>query len=166
MKTSPNFISFFDFRWCLSDNAIARHAAYLRLPGWKQTARRACRQRIQPSARSRIPGAGLRLARLPRRAGAEIINCGFAPEYVDRALVNCPSLQAVLSTSLKQFCGDLLDGGPADCILHGSNGTIRRLMEAMLREYEQKLPIFSAGTWACPRASCGGLTDPWFDLWK
>ena len=96
----------------------------------------------------------------------EFINCGFAPEYVDRALVNCPSLQAVLSTSLQQFGGDLLDGGPADCILHGSDGTIRRLMEAMLREYEQKQPIFSAGTWACPRARCGGLTDPWFDLWK
>lgn len=95
----------------------------------------------------------------------EFINCGFAPEYVDRTLVNCPSLQAVLSTSLHQFGSDLLDGGPSDCILHGSDGTIR-LMEAMLREYEQKQPIFSAGTWACPRASCKGLTVPWFDLWK
>lgn len=94
----------------------------------------------------------------------EFINCGFAPEYVELALVNCPSLQSVLSTSLHQFGGDLLDGGPADCILHGSDGTIRRLMEAMLREYEQKQPIFSAGTWACPRASSRGLTVPWFDL--
>lgn len=70
----------------------------------------------------------------------EIINCLFAPEYVDRALVNCPSLQAVLSTNLRQFGGDLLADGPADCILHDSDGTIRRLMEAMLREYEQKQP--------------------------
>ena len=70
----------------------------------------------------------------------EIINCLFAPEYVDRALVNCPSLQAVLSSSLRQFGGDLLADGPADCILHDSDGTIRRLMEAMLREYEQKQP--------------------------
>ena len=70
----------------------------------------------------------------------EIINCLFAPEYVDRALVNCPSLQAVLSTSLRQFGGDVLGGGPADCIMHDSDGTIRRLMEAMLREYEQKQP--------------------------
>lgn len=70
----------------------------------------------------------------------EIINCLFAPEYVDRALANCPSLQAVLSTSLRQFGADLLAGGPADCILYDSDGTIRRLMEAMLREYEQKQP--------------------------
>ena len=70
----------------------------------------------------------------------EIINCLFAPEYVDRALANCPSLQAVLSTSLRQFGGDLLGGGPADCIMHDSDGTIRRLMEAMLLEYEQKQP--------------------------
>lgn len=96
----------------------------------------------------------------------EFINCRLAPEDVDRALINCPSLQTGLSTSLRQFGGDLLDGGPADCILHGSDGTIRRLMEVMLREYEQKQPIFSAGTWACPRASCGGLTVPWFELWK
>ena len=70
----------------------------------------------------------------------DIINCLFAPEYVDRALVNCPSLQAVLSTNLRQFGGDLLADGPADCILHDSDGTIRRLMEAMLQEYEQKQP--------------------------
>jgi AraC-like DNA-binding protein len=70
----------------------------------------------------------------------EIINCLFAPEYVDRALVNCPSLQAVLSTSLRQFGGDTLGDGPADCIMHDTDGTIRPLMEAMLREYEQKQP--------------------------
>lgn len=70
----------------------------------------------------------------------EIVNCLFAPEYVDRALVNCPSLQAVLSTSLRQFGGDALKEGPADCIMHDDDGTIRRLMAAMLREYEEKQP--------------------------
>lgn len=70
----------------------------------------------------------------------EIVNCLFAPEYVDRALVNCPSLQAVLSTSLRQFGGDALNTGPADCIMHDDDGTIRRLMEAMLREYSEKQP--------------------------
>lgn len=70
----------------------------------------------------------------------EIVNCLFAPEYVDRALVNCPSLQAVLSSSLRQFGGDALGRGPVDCIMHDADGTIRRLMEAMLREYEEKQP--------------------------
>lgn len=70
----------------------------------------------------------------------EIINCLFAPEYVDRALASCPSLQAVLSTSLRQFGGDARSRAPVDCIMHDPDGKIRLLMEAMLREYEEKQP--------------------------
>lgn len=65
----------------------------------------------------------------------EIINCLFAPEYVDRALVNCPSLSALLSTPVRQFGVQPLAAPSADRIYHDESGEIRRCMESMFEEY-------------------------------
>jgi len=65
----------------------------------------------------------------------EIVNCMFSPEYVDRALINSPSIQAVLSTGVRQFGVSVLGSCPADRILHDEDGKIRQLVEAMEQEY-------------------------------
>lgn len=65
----------------------------------------------------------------------EIINCLFAPEYVDRALANCPSLSALLSTQVRQFGAQPLDAPSADRIYHDADGHIRQCMETMVDEY-------------------------------
>ncbi|MGN0779141.1 MAG: helix-turn-helix domain-containing protein [Aristaeellaceae bacterium] len=67
-----------------------------------------------------------------------IVNCLFAPEYVDRALVNCPSLSALLSNEMRQFGASRLDTRLADRTYHDEDGSIRRLIEAMEREYAQR----------------------------
>lgn len=68
--------------------------------------------------------------------GLEVINCLFAPAYVDRALVHCPSLATLLSTDMRQFGAPLVS--PADRVFHDEDGYILRLMEAMEREYVQQ----------------------------
>lgn len=67
----------------------------------------------------------------------EIVNCLFLPEYVDRALINCPSLSALLSNKIMRF-GVPIDTRPADRIYHDQDGSIRRLVEALEREFEKK----------------------------
>lgn len=64
----------------------------------------------------------------------EIVNCLFLPEYVDRALINCPSLSALLSNQIMRF-GVPIDIQPADRTYHDSDGTIRRLICAMETEF-------------------------------
>lgn len=64
-----------------------------------------------------------------------IVNCLFAPEYVDRVLVNSPSLSALLSNELRQFTPPALHSRPADLIYHDADGHIRGLIEAMEKEY-------------------------------
>ncbi len=67
----------------------------------------------------------------------EIINCLFLPEYVDRALINCPSLSALLSNKIMRF-GVPVDTQPADRIYHDYDGIIRRLVETIESEFETK----------------------------
>jgi len=64
--------------------------------------------------------------------GFEIVNCLFAPEYVDRMLVHCPSVSALLE---RRQMGRAF---PADRIFHDEDGSIRRLFETMEAEYECK----------------------------
>lgn len=64
-----------------------------------------------------------------------IVNCLFAPEYVDRALVNCPSLSALLSNEIRQFGLRPRMFNAADRIYHDDTGRIRSLIESMEREY-------------------------------
>lgn len=64
-----------------------------------------------------------------------IVNCLFRPEFVDRVLVNCPSLQALLSHEMRQFG---LKNGLGDQVFRDESGRIRTLIEAMEREFEAK----------------------------
>lgn len=67
-----------------------------------------------------------------------IVNCLFAPQYVDRALINCPSLSALLSNEMRQFGTPPGMFNAADRIYHDDSGCIRNLIEAMEREYAGK----------------------------
>ena len=67
----------------------------------------------------------------------EIVNCLFLPEYIDRALVDCPSLAALLSNQAVRF-GVPVDIHVADRILHDSDQTVGRLIRKMEQEYEKK----------------------------
>jgi len=64
-----------------------------------------------------------------------IVNCLFAPEYVDRALVNCPSLSALLSNEMRQFGTQLKMFNAADRVYHDDSGHVRSLIESMEAEY-------------------------------
>ena len=67
--------------------------------------------------------------------GFVIVNCLFAPEYVDRALVNCPSLSALLSAQVRQFGVPAMGGKAADRLYHDSDGSIRRLISAFPKSH-------------------------------
>lgn len=64
----------------------------------------------------------------------ELINCLFLPEYIDRALADCPSLSALLSDKILHF-GVPVDIRAADRIFHDSDGSVKRLLFAMEQEY-------------------------------
>lgn len=66
----------------------------------------------------------------------EIINCLFMPDYIDRALTDCPTLADLLSNKILRF-GVPLDICAADRTFHDDDGTVGRLMHKMVKEYEQ-----------------------------
>lgn len=66
-----------------------------------------------------------------------IVNCLFLPEYIDRALAECPSLSSLLSNQVMHF-GVPVDIRAADRVFHDTDGTVRRLIEAMEQEYAAK----------------------------
>ena len=68
--------------------------------------------------------------------GLEIINCLFMPDYIDRALSDCPTLADLLSNKILRF-GVPVDIKAADRIFHDDDGTVGRLMHKMLKEYEK-----------------------------
>lgn len=67
-----------------------------------------------------------------------IVNCLFAPEYVDRVLVNCPSLSALLSNEMMRFDAAPMGSPSADRTYRDRDGHIRRLVEEMEREYQEQ----------------------------
>lgn len=67
----------------------------------------------------------------------ELINCLFLPEYIDRALVDCPSLASLLSNKVMRF-GVPMDIHAADRILHDSDKSVGRLIRKMEQEYADK----------------------------
>ncbi len=67
----------------------------------------------------------------------EIINCLFLPEYIDRALADCPTLSALLSNQVLRF-GVPVDIHAADRTLHDTDGSIKRLMLRMEQEFYAK----------------------------
>lgn len=64
----------------------------------------------------------------------EIINCLFMPEYIDRALTDCPTLAALLSNQVMRF-GVPMTVQAADRIFRDTDGTVGWLMLAMIEEY-------------------------------
>ena len=66
----------------------------------------------------------------------EIINCLFMPEYIDRALTDCPTLAALLSNQVMRF-GVPMTVQAADRIYRDTDGTVGRLMSAMVGEFEK-----------------------------
>lgn len=64
----------------------------------------------------------------------EIINCLFLPEYIDRALTDCPSLTALLSNRTMRF-GVPVDVHAADRIFHDNDKTVGKLIRQMEQEY-------------------------------
>lgn len=66
-----------------------------------------------------------------------IVNCLFLPEYIDRALAECPSLSSLLSNQVMHF-GVPVDIRAADRVFHDTDGTVRRLIQAMEQEYAAK----------------------------
>ena len=67
----------------------------------------------------------------------EIINCLFMPDYIDRALTDCPTLAALVSNQVLRF-GVPMTVQAADRIYHDTDGTVGRLMTAMVDEFEKR----------------------------
>ena len=67
----------------------------------------------------------------------EIVNCLFLPEYIDRALVDCPSLASLLSNQTMCF-GVPVEIQAADRILHDSDKSVGRLIRKMEQEYTER----------------------------
>jgi len=67
----------------------------------------------------------------------EIVNCLFLPEYIDRALGECPSLSSLLSNQVLRF-GVPLDIRAADRILHDEDKSVGKLIRLMENEYAQQ----------------------------
>ena len=64
----------------------------------------------------------------------EVINCLFLPEYIDRALADCPSISALLTNRILRF-GVPVDVSIADRVFHDTDGSVRRIIRNMEREY-------------------------------
>ncbi len=66
----------------------------------------------------------------------EVVNCLFLPEYIDRALTDCPSISSLLSNRMLRF-GVPVDIPIADRVFHDADGSVRRIMKNMEREYAE-----------------------------
>jgi len=64
----------------------------------------------------------------------EVIHCLFLPEYIDRALTDCPSISSLLSNRILRF-GVPVDIPIADRVFHDADGSVRRIIKNMEREY-------------------------------
>ena len=67
----------------------------------------------------------------------QIINCLFLPEYIDRALADCPSLSSLLSNQMLRF-GLPVNIQTADRIFHDTTGVVGQIMRTMEQEYAAK----------------------------
>ena len=66
----------------------------------------------------------------------EVVNCLFLPEYIDRALTDCPSISALLSNRILRF-GVPVDISIVDRVFHDTDGSVRRIVRNMEREYAE-----------------------------
>ena len=67
----------------------------------------------------------------------EVVNCLFLPEYIDRALTDCPSISALLSNRILRF-GVPVDISIADRVFHDTDGSVGRIVKNMEREYSER----------------------------
>ena len=67
----------------------------------------------------------------------ELVNCLFLPEYIDRALGECPSLSSLLSNQVLRF-GMPVNVQAADRIFHDTDGTVGKLIRQMEREFADR----------------------------
>ena len=63
----------------------------------------------------------------------EIVSCHFLPEYLDRALSNCPSMSLLLSNQFLRF-GVPTDLPIADRVFHDIDGSVRQIVRQMENE--------------------------------
>lgn len=66
--------------------------------------------------------------------GLEILSCLFLPEYIDRALADCPSLSSLLSNRILRF-GVPVDMPIADRTFHDTDGSVKRIIKHMEKEH-------------------------------
>ena len=66
--------------------------------------------------------------------GLETLSCLFLPEYIDRALADCPSLASLLSNRILRF-GVPVDIPIAERIFHDADGTVKRIVKHMEKEH-------------------------------
>lgn len=67
----------------------------------------------------------------------EVIICLFFPEYIDRALINCPSVSSLLTDRTLRF-GVPVDIPLADRVLHDTDSAVLRIIKKMDREYADR----------------------------
>ncbi len=67
----------------------------------------------------------------------DVVVCYFLPESIDRALLKCPSISSLLSNKTLRF-GVSVDINLANRVLHDVDGSVRRLVKNMEKEYEDK----------------------------
>ncbi len=66
----------------------------------------------------------------------EIISCMFMPEYIDRALVDCPSLTALISNKVLMF-GVPINIPATNQVYHDPSGMVRKIVKDMEKEQEE-----------------------------
>ena len=70
----------------------------------------------------------------------ELINCLFLPELIDASLINCRSLQAVISSYQIHFKNEFFTASPAMSIYKDDDGKIKNLLLAILEEFNGEAP--------------------------
>ena len=67
----------------------------------------------------------------------EVIHCLFYPEHIHQALKDCPSISSLLSNRILRF-GVPMDIPIADRVFHDTDGSVRRIVKSMEREYAER----------------------------
>lgn len=72
----------------------------------------------------------------------KIINCLFVPELIDPALVNCRSLQTLITNYQIHFKTEFFTASPSMNLYRDEEGKIKALLLSMLEEFESEEPGF------------------------
>ncbi len=68
----------------------------------------------------------------------EIINCLFEPKFIDHSLKGCKKFVEVVNNYMVKYSCTTTNISPANCIFSDRDGTILKLLESMLVEYDTK----------------------------